>query len=55
MCNEHIGYCEWCGLFDHHLIMGECERCRAKVQNVEIDYSLGDEADVSHVVLEVSL
>lgn len=25
---ETVGRCEWCGVVDHHLIDGECERCR---------------------------
>jgi len=26
--NETIGYCELCGVLDHHLIHGECRVCR---------------------------
>lgn len=49
---EHIGYCEWCGLLDHHLIEGECAACRAKLGAAVVtddDVALGDESDVRHV------
>lgn len=39
-----IGYCEWCGMLDHHLIDGECERCREKSQTLRFDpYDYDDE------------
>ncbi|MEX0732872.1 MAG: hypothetical protein WED00_05825 [Aquisalimonadaceae bacterium] len=30
-----LGECEWCGLFDHHLVAGECPQCRARSQNYD--------------------
>lgn len=30
MQREQIGRCEWCGMVDHHLVRGECERCRVR-------------------------
>jgi hypothetical protein len=29
-----IGECEWCGLFDHHLVRGECPSCRLRTHTV---------------------
>lgn len=27
---ETVGPCDWCGVVDHHLVAGECPRCRHK-------------------------
>ncbi len=49
---EYIGYCEVCGLLDHHLLGGVCPSCQSKVQTYQgHDYegiTLGAEADVSY-------
>lgn len=48
---DYIGYCEVCGLLDHHLTAGVCSACESKVETYNVDYSamhLGAEADVSH-------
>jgi hypothetical protein len=65
MTAETIGRCEGpCGLIDHHLVAGECERCRDlsvtlppdQVDDVELvedapdSMPMGDEADVTHVL-----
>lgn len=28
---SEIGYCEWCGILDHHLEAGQCPGCAQKV------------------------
>ncbi|PWG62827.1 hypothetical protein [Sediminicurvatus halobius] len=25
------GHCDWCGIYDHHLVAGECPQCRDRV------------------------
>lgn len=44
--NETIGTCELCGLTDHHLVAGECPRCRKKICEIaelspDVKHALG--------------
>ena len=34
---EHIGYCAWCGVLDHHLVNDLCPVCNAKTLQREKD------------------
>jgi len=36
---ETIGDCEVCGIVDHHLVSGECPRCRGKREAQERAYA----------------
>ena len=51
--NESIGYCECCGLMEHHRIEGLCPGCIKKAVNfneLKDDFPLGVEAtDVSTI------
>lgn len=51
--SESIGYCECCGIMEHHRIEGLCASCMQKIVNfdeVKNDIPLGIEAaDISTV------
>ncbi len=57
---ESIGYCERCGVLDHHLIRGLCLGCTEEVETVgdlhqagcDVDEALGDEPAVPFLLLE---
>lgn len=48
---ESIGYCQWCGLLDHHLVYELCPQCANKtvMRGHDAD-QCGREADVSHII-----
>ena len=36
---EHIGYCAWCGVLDHHVIDDMCPDCHTAVAKLAFEYS----------------
>jgi len=52
MTNEQIGYCQRCGLLDHHLEHELCPQCLriTPMRNDDLDDLLGIEMTVDHVL-----
>lgn len=47
-----IGNCEWCGVVDHNLVDGECQRCKQKVISCSKDKNNDNDVQLTHKVKE---
>lgn len=39
---EHIGYCAWCRVLDHHIVDDMCPDCHSKVAKLDQAYAINE-------------